>query len=193
MRDCRLNCFNRRVAFVTLSRPGRPRFRWGGSMDRSARATRSFSVGSAMSRLWCCRSCRDFLPHLTRQRSPSTLAFTFACGWPLLPVRPRSLDLSIEFSEAGIAIFNRTVATASDVLRLAHHFSPTVPLIRKAVKRFAFQSEPGDRQAMQAGFRSICGSGLPLFQSPISGPVGKPVVQLFVECGCERRDITQCM
>jgi hypothetical protein len=42
------------------------------------------------------------------------------CSWPRLPVCPRSLDLRIEFGEAGIAKFNRNVTIANLVLPDPH-------------------------------------------------------------------------
>jgi hypothetical protein len=42
------------------------------------------------------------------------------CGWPRLPVYFSSLDLSIEFGEAGIAILIRRFAAASLMRRVQH-------------------------------------------------------------------------
>jgi hypothetical protein len=57
----------------------------------------------------------DILAYLAGQCCSGTLALKFASGWPLLMVSLRSLDLSVEFGEAGVAMLNRTVAIANPV------------------------------------------------------------------------------
>ena len=62
------------------------------------------------------------LAHLARQCWPGALAFTFACGWPLLKGRLRSLDLGVEFGEAGIAMEDTRLGQVVPKFRVGRGF-----------------------------------------------------------------------